>query len=220
MKTITLWQPWASLLACGAKEYETRSWETSYRGPIAIHAAKKKPPQQEDLEWDSFNAMTNALTKQYGACRFDWHLGGTRMNADGSDNGFDIPLGSVIAVANLVDCLRVEKVSDTVALLTNEYTGSLSYKAIAIRKSSREYAFGDYAPGRYAWKLEDVHSLAEPIPAKGYQRLWNWDETPHLVAIDPWVIGTTKIWTPRGVYSGKRIEPGEEDTIVGLEVRI
>lgn len=41
MKAITLWQPWASLLACGAKGYETRSWATSYRGQIAIHAAKK-----------------------------------------------------------------------------------------------------------------------------------------------------------------------------------
>ena len=41
MKAITIWQPWASLLACGAKRFETRSWATSYRGPIAIHAAKK-----------------------------------------------------------------------------------------------------------------------------------------------------------------------------------
>ena len=43
MKAITLWQPWASLIACGAKKYETRSWATRYRGPIAIHAAKKYP---------------------------------------------------------------------------------------------------------------------------------------------------------------------------------
>ncbi|MFV0399180.1 MAG: ASCH domain-containing protein [Oscillospiraceae bacterium] len=42
MKAITIWQPWASLLACGAKKYETRSWVTSYRGPIAIHAAARK----------------------------------------------------------------------------------------------------------------------------------------------------------------------------------
>ena len=41
MKALTIWQPWASLLACGAKRFETRSWATSYRGPIAIHAAKK-----------------------------------------------------------------------------------------------------------------------------------------------------------------------------------
>lgn len=41
MKAITLWQPWASLVALGHKSFETRSWGTSYRGPILIHAAKK-----------------------------------------------------------------------------------------------------------------------------------------------------------------------------------
>src|SRR3989339_577320 len=40
MKAISLWQPWASLCAVGAKLYETRSWSTSYRGPLLICAAK------------------------------------------------------------------------------------------------------------------------------------------------------------------------------------
>src|SRR5258708_5270609 len=43
VKALTLWQPWASLIAVGAKTIETRSWSTSYRGPLAIHAAKRKP---------------------------------------------------------------------------------------------------------------------------------------------------------------------------------
>jgi len=37
---LTLTQPWASLVAVGAKRIETRSWSTPYRGPLAIHAAK------------------------------------------------------------------------------------------------------------------------------------------------------------------------------------
>ena len=40
MKAITVWQPWATLLATGQKHNETRSWKTSYRGEILIHAAK------------------------------------------------------------------------------------------------------------------------------------------------------------------------------------
>lgn len=40
MKGITVLQPWASYLAEGVKKYETRSWSTNYRGPIAIHAGK------------------------------------------------------------------------------------------------------------------------------------------------------------------------------------
>ena len=33
-------QPWASLIGI-QKQYETRGWATSYRGPIAIHAGMK-----------------------------------------------------------------------------------------------------------------------------------------------------------------------------------
>lgn len=40
MKAITLHQPWASLIAFGLKPFETRSWTTRYRGPLAIHAAR------------------------------------------------------------------------------------------------------------------------------------------------------------------------------------
>lgn len=45
MKAISLWQPWASLVALGAKQIETRHWQapaaiTGQR--IAIHAAKRE----------------------------------------------------------------------------------------------------------------------------------------------------------------------------------
>lgn len=39
MKALSLWQPWASLVIVGAKQFETRSWKTSYRGTLVIHAA-------------------------------------------------------------------------------------------------------------------------------------------------------------------------------------
>ena len=41
MKALTLIQPWATLIACGAKTIETRSWYTDYRGPLYIHAGKR-----------------------------------------------------------------------------------------------------------------------------------------------------------------------------------
>lgn len=46
MKAISMWQPWATLLALKIKQFETRSWQVDYRGPIAIHAAKT----EEQLE--------------------------------------------------------------------------------------------------------------------------------------------------------------------------
>lgn len=57
MKAISLWQPWATGMRLGLKRCETRHWPTSYRGPLAIHAAKRVevgelfmlPPNQRDV---------------------------------------------------------------------------------------------------------------------------------------------------------------------------
>ncbi len=39
MKVLTIKEPWATLIIDGYKKYEFRSWKTSYRGKILIHAA-------------------------------------------------------------------------------------------------------------------------------------------------------------------------------------
>ncbi|MFH1086150.1 MAG: ASCH domain-containing protein [Chloroflexota bacterium] len=41
MKALTIRQPWAWLIVNGYKTVENRSWATSYRGPLAIHAGQK-----------------------------------------------------------------------------------------------------------------------------------------------------------------------------------
>lgn len=38
MKTLTIKEPWATLIIEGYKSYEFRSWKTNYRGKILIHA--------------------------------------------------------------------------------------------------------------------------------------------------------------------------------------
>ena len=48
MKTITIREPWATLIAEGLKEYEFRTWKTSYRGEILIHSGKGK--DKKDIE--------------------------------------------------------------------------------------------------------------------------------------------------------------------------
>ena len=74
MKAITLWQPWATLVATGLKEYETRSWappEDLIGRRLAIHAAKRTPRQPvEDFIrnlLDDANDMLNWLVR-YEAC--------------------------------------------------------------------------------------------------------------------------------------------------------
>lgn len=41
MKALSLRQPWASLVLSGTKTIENRTWRTSYRGCILIHAARE-----------------------------------------------------------------------------------------------------------------------------------------------------------------------------------
>jgi activating signal cointegrator 1 len=38
MRCLTVKQPYASAIAYGVKRYEVRTWQTSYRGPLVIHA--------------------------------------------------------------------------------------------------------------------------------------------------------------------------------------
>lgn len=49
MKALTIQQPRASLIIVGVKRFEYRTWRTSYRGDLLIHAGKHKPTQ-DDLE--------------------------------------------------------------------------------------------------------------------------------------------------------------------------
>lgn len=44
MKAVTVKQPYASLIRNGIKKYEFRNLNTSYRGPIFIHASKQDDP--------------------------------------------------------------------------------------------------------------------------------------------------------------------------------
>lgn len=43
MKSLSILQPFAALIAHGIKDVENRSWETKYRGIVLIHAGKKVP---------------------------------------------------------------------------------------------------------------------------------------------------------------------------------
>lgn len=92
MRAITLWQPYASLLAAGIKRHETRSWSTKYRGPLIIHAAARK-----------MDADGRALTWRYFP---DGRLAGT-------DFVTDLPLSTVVAVCQLTDVVRAEDAAPT-----------------------------------------------------------------------------------------------------------
>ena len=40
MRCLSIRQPWATLIVTGYKDVENRTWRTSYRGPLLIHATR------------------------------------------------------------------------------------------------------------------------------------------------------------------------------------
>ncbi len=160
MKAITIWQPWASLIACGNKKYETRSWATKYRGPIAIHAGKFGfGPYDCELPIGFTDTAVNVL----------WP--GTADPCTITDNWNELPKGKIIATAELVDChrIRIDKKTHRIILLGSDGMQS------SIPLTSHELLFGDWTPGRYAWELTNVSMIDKFISVKGKQGLWNWE---------------------------------------------
>src|SRR5262245_31483934 len=94
MRALTLWQPWATGIAIGAKRYETRSWATAYRGPLAIHAAKKCSNELSDYFYEKCQSFYEAA----GINRFD-----------------QLPFGCVLLTCRLVDCLPTETIRDSIS---------------------------------------------------------------------------------------------------------
>lgn len=82
---ISLTQPWATLVARQQKLVETRSWATSFRGPIAIHAAKGFPRECQALVAEK--VFQGAL----GLATPDPKL---------------LPRGVIVAIAELTRCWR------------------------------------------------------------------------------------------------------------------
>ena len=91
---LSLWEPWATLMAIGAKTIETRSWPTSHRGPLLICAAKRNNkgelrdlmseyPIAKALHGEALNHGSAVCIVNMHSCRSVDHLRGV-----GSDGPF------------------------------------------------------------------------------------------------------------------------------------
>lgn len=152
IKAISLWQPWASLISIGAKVYETRSWATDHRGPLAIHAAKHWTSAERDLSfYDPY---------------FKRALNGAGISSEAAIVGSSewvpnrLPLGAVVAVVDLIACWQIAESG-----LVRRVGGKFEARPLPM---GAERAFGDYSPGRVAWELANVRRI-EPCPCRGAQ---------------------------------------------------
>jgi activating signal cointegrator 1 len=88
LRCLTIRQPWASLIMIGAKTVETRSWPTSYRGTLVIHASSTYGPGE----------------RHAASCSVP--LGWIRAAGLKEDA---LPLGVLLGIVELVDVLPVAK---------------------------------------------------------------------------------------------------------------
>jgi activating signal cointegrator 1 len=117
MKAISLWQPWATLVAIGGKQYETRSWFSKYRGLLAIHAAKRM--DQIQIEYCLQEPFRSVLK----ASGYKDH---------------DMPLGAIIAVVKIVDVHKTEAIVKSLnkqeQAFGNYMTGRYAWKLEMVKR--------------------------------------------------------------------------------------
>ena len=80
MKAISLRQPWAWLVVNGHKNVENRTWATSFRGPVLIHAARR---------WGREERVNLEMVRR----------------EFGIDVPDDLHLGGIVGKANVTDCV-------------------------------------------------------------------------------------------------------------------
>jgi hypothetical protein len=135
MKALSFYEPYASLLAIGAKKIETRSGQIkykNYRGPIFIHTSSKTP------KWALNLCQENPYIKS------DLEAANIK----------EFTLGAIIGMVTIYDVISLDGYNPGVP----------------------EIHFGDYSPGRIGLLMKNPVRFRKPIPWKGHQGLWNFEQ--------------------------------------------
>lgn len=152
MRALTVHQPWASLIAHGKKQFETRSWKAPDKTigeVIAIHSARKRNQRRPV----------------------------TVILPSGIHVHYPEDYGAVIATAKLEACFQAEEVIDCATLSPDDENFDMRLLVIDHNNCEhwmdrQEAIWGHIEKGRWLWKLTEV-ILHPPIPVRGCQRLWN-----------------------------------------------
>lgn len=85
MKTISIKQPWASLIVSGVKDIENRTWATTFRGRVLVHASGSKGKKFKiNLTDEQMKAAFSVISEQAINGNFDF--------------------GAIIGSVEIVDC--------------------------------------------------------------------------------------------------------------------
>lgn len=143
MLILTLYQPYATFVALGLKRFETRSRRTNSRGALAIHAGKRE-----------MGTLEHQVIER--AAR----LSGAQITPDAQL----YPLGKIVAVAELNHCLR----------MVDRLNPDIEEEQISLSRAESDLTPLDLATGywqadRFAYWLQNIKPLPEPIACRGQQ---------------------------------------------------
>jgi hypothetical protein len=153
MKALTIWQPWASLIAIGAKPYEFRSWPAprALRGlRIVIHAGAR-PVRKAEVK---------GLLAQL-ASEHHWRTG----------------LAREIALPMLERVVRDELVLALGHGLGTAILGEPTKAPHLPGMPALGYGFNDSdrdEHANYGWPLIDWRAFEPAVPCRGAQGFWDW----------------------------------------------
>lgn len=140
MKGISIWQPHASLLMSGLKPFETRSW-AAWKALIGQRVWIHAGKATDDLD-----DMTKYLCDHAEGGPLDpsWEAYRAALRQIGFQHLRELPRGCLLGTAVLAESIPTEALTDP-------------------------GPFGNFAPGRFAWRMVDSILLPEPIPFTGKQ---------------------------------------------------
>ena len=170
-RALTVRQPWASLISLHAKTLETRATPTKFRGPVLIHSAQGV---------EHFKAKTTTDIGKYSVER---DAGGLLLRGPIS-HPYRLPLGAVVAIVDLVDCLPIidnqgggDDTGALVIRIEDDNTVS-TFGDLSAETVTEQLPYGDFGVGRYCWVMENVRPVKD-VTVKG--KLGLWTPTAELV---------------------------------------
>lgn len=153
MPALTLWQPWASLVTAGCKNFEFRKWPAPavfHHRRIAIHAGTRAIVRDEVrhlvLQLNSADWRQTGLNREASLVLLEPMLVSLGV----------LPRGAVLCLATLGTPIKGAVLSASLGL-TND--------------SDRD------EHTNWGWPLTNVERLEPYVPARGAQGFWTWNRS-------------------------------------------
>ncbi len=153
MNALTIWQPWASLIAAGFKPYEFRGWpapRSAISKRLAIHAGAR--PVKRDELFDLL-ARLSSPTSAWSTCLKTEAIDFLERVRTGV---VQLPLSHVLCTVTLGNPVRSGEI-------LHEFAGRSGIDS------------GRTEHQNFAWPMLDIQHLEPPVPARGAQGIWKWE---------------------------------------------